>query len=411
MKILFAVHGYKPAWRIGGPVISVSSLAESLVKRGHDVTVFTTDSNLDRTLDVPTDRTVDVEGVKVRYFRRRSLIPVQFPRVEYLSKSVGFLYAPALKPALDELVPSVDLVHTHLPFVYPTYAAAHAAFRYGKPLFYHQRGVFDPERLKFRSLKKTLYLQLVEVPILRRAEMLIALTDAERTSYTRLGITTPIRVIPNGIDAHPYSHPPDPGDLAPLGIRPEHRLVLFMGRLHPIKGADRLLAAFVRIAQRHPDAVLVLAGPDEFGIEQTFRAGAEAAGLDERVVFPGMVSGPIKHSLLARADLFCLPSDAEGFSMAVLEALASRTAVLLTPGCHFPEVERSGAGRIVANDVPALATALDELLAAPATLAAMGTRGQRLVAERFTWQRITDAVAEAYAEGIARHSHGRLATP
>jgi len=410
MKILFAVHGYKPAWRIGGPIISVSSLAESLVKRGHDVTVFTTDSNLDRTLDVPTDRAVDVEGVKVRYFRRRPLIPMRVPRLEYLSKSLGFLYAPELKFALDEWVPSVDLVHTHLPFVYPTYAAAHAAFRHGKPLFYHQRGVFDPERLKFRSLKKMVYLRLIEVPILRRAEMLIALTEAERSSYTRLGITTPIRVIPNGIDTHPYSRPPEPDDLAPLGIRPEHQVVLFMGRLHPIKGADRLLGAFVRIAQRHPDAMLVLAGPDEFGIEQAFRTDVEAAGLGERVVFPGMVSGSLKHSLLARADLFCLPSDAEGFSMAVLEALASKTAVLLTPGCHFQEVERFGAGKIVANDVPALATALDELLVAPAILAAMGARGQQLVTERFTWKRITDAVIEAYEEGIARHTHGRLVT-
>lgn len=411
MKILFSVLGYKPAWRIGGPIISVSSLAESLARHGHDVTVFTTDSNLDQTLDVPTDRIVDVEGVKVRYFRRRPLIPTRVPRVGYLSKSVGFLYAPELRSALDELVPSVDLVHTHLPFVYPTYAAAHAAFHHGKPLFYHQRGVFDPERLKFRSLKKALYLRLVEVPILRRAEMLIALTETERSSYMRLGVKTPIRVIPNGIDADPYSRPPDPSDLASLGIRPAHRLVLFMGRLHPIKGADRLLAAFVRIAQRYPDAVLVLAGPDEFGIEQAFRAGAEAAGLGERVVFPGMVSGPLKYSLLARADLFCLPSDAEGFSMAVLEALASGTAVLLTPGCHFPEVERSGAGKIVANNVPALATALDELLAAPAALAGMGARGQQLVAERFTWTRITDAVVEAYADGIAHHARGRSVAP
>lgn len=407
MKILFSVHGYKPAWRIGGPVISVSSLAESLVRRGHDVTVFTTDSNLDQTLDVPTDRIVDVEGVKVRYFRRRPLIPTRGPRVAYLSKSVGFLYAPELKAALDECVPTVDLVHTHLPFVYPTYAAAHAAFRHGKPLFYHQRGVFDPERLKFRSLKKTMYLKLVEVPILRRAEMLIALTEAERSSYTRLGVTTPVRVIPNGIDTQPYSHPPSPDDLAPLGIRPQHRLVLFMGRLHPIKGADRLLEAFVRIARSHSDALLVLAGPDEFSIERTFRANAEAAGLGERVIFPGMVSGSLKHSLLARADLFCLPSDAEGFSMAVLEALASSTAALLTPGCHFPEVEQYGAGKVVANDVGALTSALDELLAAPGTLAEMGMRGRRLVAERFTWESITNDITAAYEEGIARHAHGK----
>lgn len=404
MKILFAVLGYKPAWRIGGPVISVSSLAETLVRRGHDVTVFTTDSNLDRTLCVPTNRLVDVDGVKVRYFKRRPLLPRLVPKVQYLSKSVGFLYSPEMRKALDELTPAVDLVHTHLPFVYPTYAAARAAFRHNKPLFYHQRGVFDPDRLKFRSSKKTLYLRLIEIPILHRAEMLIALTAAERSSYMRLAVDTPIRVIPNGIDAQSYSYPPVTADLEALGIGPEHQLVLFMGRLHPIKGADRLLSAFLQIAHRHPDAMLVLAGPDEFEIEHKFRVSVDAAGFRERIVFPGMVTGSLKRTLLARADVFCLPSDAEGFSMAVLEALASGTAVLLTPGCHFPEAEQAGAGKIVGNDTSSLATGLSELLSNPETLVDMGRRGAQLVSERYTWDQITDSMLEAYREGIARHA-------
>lgn len=409
MKILFSCLGYKPAWRIGGPVLSVSALAETLVRRGHQVTVFTTDSNLDQTLDVPTDRTVDVDGVQVRYFRRRPILARWLPSVKYLSKSVGFLYAPEMRRALEETVPSVDLVHTHLPFVYPTFAAAHAAFRHDKPLFYHQRGVFDPERLKFRSLKKSLFLRLVEIPILRRAEMLIALTEAERESYLRLGVATPIRVVPNGIDPEPYSAPPVQPLLEPLGIRPTHRVVLFMGRLHPIKGADRLLEAFGMIARRSPEALLILAGPDEFDLEQKFKAGASAAGLDTRVLFPGMVTGELKQTLLSRADLFCLPSDGEGFSMAILEAMASRTAVLLTPGCHFPEAEEQLAGRIVANDVSSLAAGLEALLSNAASLREMGRRGAELVARSYTWDGVADAMLDAYAEGLSRRSSKQFA--
>lgn len=409
MKILFAVHGYKPAWRIGGPVLSVSALAETLVRRGHEVIVFTTDSNLDQTLDVPTDRLVDVDGIQVRYFRRRRNLARRLPQLEYLSKSVGFLYAPQMRGALEDLVPSVDIVHTHLPFVYPTFAAAHSAFRHGKPLFYHQRGVFDPERLRFRSLKKSLFLRLVEIPILRRAEMLIALTEAERTSYLRLGVQTPIRVIPNGIELTPYSAPPTQLFLEKLGIRPEHRVVLFMGRLHPIKGADRLLEAFANVARTCPEALLVLAGPDEFDLEQKFRAGASEAGLEKRVLFPGMVTGPVKQTLLARADLFCLPSDGEGFSMAILEAMASRTAVLLTPGCHFPEVERARAGRIVDNEVSALSSGLEALLSNVASLREMGNRGAELVARDYTWDGIADAMIEAYEEAISRRAAARVA--
>lgn len=403
MRILFSVHGYKPAWRIGGPVVSVSSLAETLVDKGHEVTVFTTNSNLDQDLDVPTDRLIDVDGVQVRYFRREEPLKRFLPHVKYLSQSIGTLYTPDMAAELQTMAGQVDLMHTHMPFVYPTLATARAAFRAGVPLFYHQRGVFDPQRLKFRALKKAMYLSLIEKPILRKATTLIGLTEAERESYAALGVSTPCRVIPNGI-----SLPPPPSVerndlvLRGLGIEPHHQVVLFMGRLHPIKGADRLLEAFEPVSRRHPSALLVLAGPDEFGIESAFKLRAQGAGLAGRVLFPGMVSGERKSALLHRADLFCLPSDAEGFSMAILEALAHATAVLISPRCFFPEVESAKAGQIVEPTAPRLEQALDELLAQPQVLKAMGRAGKALVADRYTWESVTAQMLDAYAEGIAR---------
>jgi glycosyltransferase involved in cell wall biosynthesis len=308
--------------------------------------------------------------------------------------------------ALDSTVPSVDVVHTHLPFNYPTYAAAHAAFAHGKPLFYHQRGVFDPERLKFRSLKKVLYLKLVEKPILEKATTLIALTEAEVSSYRRLGIETPCRVIPNGIDSGAYGMP-NASILEPLGIKPEQKVILFLGRVHPIKGADRLLEAFMRVHADFPDAVLVLAGPDEFGLEASLRNRSEGLFQTRRVIFPGMIHGELKTRLLARADLFCLPSDAEGFSMAVLEALASRTAVLLSPGCHFPEVESEGAGLIADSSPSALASALAKLLADKERLAKMGRAGANLVASRYGIDRMVQLTLDTYEEGLARFRRSR----
>src|SRR5258708_5095273 len=282
------------------------------------------------------------------------------------------------------MVPSVDVVHTHLPFIYPTYADAHEAFRYGKPLFYHQRGGFDPERLKFRSLKKKLYMRMIEISILKRATTLIALTDAEAANYERLGVSTPCRVIPNGIDTAAYSVSRDHAFIEAIGIGQQHTVVLFLGRMHPSKGANRLLDAFMQVKQEFPDAILIFAGPDEFGLEASLRRRANVAGFAQSVVFPGMVHGALKKQLLARADLFCLPSEAEGFSMAVLEALASSTAVLLSPGCHFPEVEQKGAGRIVEADPDILAGALRELLSDRSELARMGQVGRQLFPERST---------------------------
>lgn len=404
MRILFVVPGYKPAWRIGGPIISVSALAESLVRRGHEVIVHTTNSNLDDTLDVPTNRAIDVDGVEVWYFERQEPLKRIVPGASYFSRSLGMLYSPKMRDSLDRVVPGVDVVHTHLPFIYPTFAAARAAFRHKKPLFYHQRGVFDPERLKFRSLKKMLYLRLVEIPILRRATTLVALTEAEVQSYARLGVETPCRIIPNGIDSTMYGNVSTSSALESLGIDSRHLVVLFLSRIHPVKGADRLLDAFIRVQGEFPESVLVLAGPDEFGLESSFRRRVESAGLTDRVKFPGMVSGELKLQLLTRADLFCLPSAAEGFSMAVLEALASQTAVLISPGCHFADVEKAGAGRVCQTEPAVIVDALRDLLRDRLSLRHMGQRGREFVREHYSWDGVTNLVLEAYQEGLARNN-------
>jgi glycosyltransferase involved in cell wall biosynthesis len=410
LRILFSVPGYKPAWRLGGPVISVPALAESLVRRGHEVIVFATNSNLDQVLDVEPNRPHDVDGVQVWYFEKEEPLQRWFPAVSYLAKSVGVLYSPRMASELARVVPGIDVVHTHLPFIYPTFAAARAAARHRKPLFYHQRGVFDPQRLKFRALKKKLYLNLIERPIMRGATTLIALTDAEAESYRRLGVGTPSRVIPNGIEPFAIVGETDPLT-ARLGIRPGHLVVLFMGRVHPIKGADKLIEGFLRIQREHPDAVLVIAGPDEFGLEAQFRERVRTAGAADRVIFPGMVEGSLKHALLQRADLFCLPSDAEGFSMAILEALAAGTAVLISPGCHFDEVERVGAGVVVDAAPAALAAALGDLLRDRQRLASMGARGAGLVRSKYTWDAVADQMIDTYCEGIERHRRTLDARP
>lgn len=90
MRILYAVPAYKPAWRIGGPVVSVSAAAEVLVRKEHEVIVFATNSNLTEELNVPLDQPVDVNGVEVWYFKREEPLKKYLPFVSYLSQSMGF---------------------------------------------------------------------------------------------------------------------------------------------------------------------------------------------------------------------------------------------------------------------------------------------------------------------------------
>jgi len=396
VKLLYVVHGYKPADRIGGPLVSVAALAEGLVRLGHEVRVCTTNSNLDEDLSVPTERELDVEGVPVTYFRRFEICREYFPWFTYLSRSSGFLYCPKMARGLEELVSWSDIVHTHLPFIYPTFAAARMAKRIGRPLIYHQRGVFDPGRLSYRSMKKRAYIELIEKPIMRQAARLIALTQFEADTYRSLGVSTTSEVIPNGIDCSTFASASPARAEQRWGLAANTVVLLFLGRLHPSKGADRLLRVFLEVAPKVPNAVLVMAGPDEIGMEKRYRQMVVDG--NSQIKFIGLVKGAEKRDLLARADLFALPSDGEGFSMAILEAMATSTAVAISPGCHFEEVEAECCGRVIPHQDKAWAATLLQLLESPEMLKQMGQRGKILVQTKYSWPSIVERTEGIYKQ-------------
>lgn len=400
MKILYSVNGYKPAYRLGGPIHSVSAAAEALVARGHEVTVFTSNSNLDEDLDVPVNQPLMVEGVEVWYFKRRNPL-AKYPLIRKAINFANYIYTPEIRNALDEKIESFDLVHTHIPFIYPTYATARAALKYGKPLAYSQRAAFAPGYLKFRKLKKLLYIYAFEYSNMKNAEVLIALNDAEIDSYRTLGIKTNIEVVPNGIHADDYLQETRL-DIEPLGIQANHLVLLFLARFHLIKGADFLINVFIQIASQFPNAILVMAGPDEHGHTKNFQDKLKSAGIASQVRLPGMVTGETKKEVLARADIFCLPSAAEGFSMAILEALASGTPVIMTPECNFPMIEVYDAGWIVDRDMKPWTELLHTILRDPEQLTLKGKNALALVKMHYTWDKVVDKLERIYQGVVGR---------
>ena len=409
---MYALLGYKPAWNLGGPIHTAAAVAERLVARGHQVTVIASNSNLTEDLDCPTDRPINVAGVEVWYFRRQEPIRRLFPFIPYLSKSVGFLYCPRLKRALEEIIPAADVVDVQAPFVYPTLVTGRAALCHRKPLFYHQHGSLLRTHLGFRRWKKEAYIRLFERPLMKGATSLIGLTEAERDAF-REWVDTRCVIVPNGVDAPVTLDRAAAGEdvRAGFGISTKATVVLFLGRLHPWKGADRLIDAFLKVRPRHPEAVLVVAGPDEWGLEASLRNRLAGGDEGRTVVFPGVVAGRTKAALLARADLFCLPSMGEGFSMAVLEAMAHGTPVMLSPECGFPSVDQVGAGVTVARDVASIADGLDRLLGDPEGLRRMGIAARREVVEHYSWDRITEQLIEVYQDGIDRVRGGPARGP
>jgi glycosyltransferase involved in cell wall biosynthesis len=183
-------------------------------------------------------------------------------------------------------------------------------------------------------------------------------------------------------------------------ILPEHFVILFMSRLHPQKGASRLLDAFLQCHHKLPQPLLVLAGPDEYSLEASFAEKVKQANALDRVLFYGMVSGNRKTALLQRANIYSLPSDGEGFSMALLEALAASTPVLISPGCHFPAVVKEKAGLIVDPNPEPLAEALVRMASDREELHLMGEQARRLVERGYQWDQIVDSLLDLYKRAL-----------
>ncbi|MDQ3459605.1 MAG: glycosyltransferase, partial [Deinococcota bacterium] len=337
MKFLFNVHGYKPAYNVGGPIHSVSALAEGLVARGHSVFVATSNRNLTEVLDVDPSRVYDRDGVEVRYFAAYPTL-LQRTGIPYFAKSAAFRFDSSFTRWLLQRGADFDVFHTQIAFLPSSRLFSKAAKSLGKVYFYHQRGAFNPVALQYRALKKRLYLQAVEKPVMRRADLLIALTEHEAGFYKLLGLNGRTEVLPNGVAGDFFPNGPlRPG--APvrelLQAAAEQDVFLFLSRLHPSKGPELFVEAFLRYAQDHPRAFGIVAGPDEFGLAERLKSKVAAAGLAQRLRFVGAVAGDDKMALFARADAFVLPTASEGFSIVLLEALMCGCAVVTTPGAHF----------------------------------------------------------------------------
>jgi glycosyltransferase involved in cell wall biosynthesis len=245
---------------------------------------------------------------------------------------------------------------------------AYATWRHVRgrvPYYVFAHGMLDPwfrREYPLKHLKKLAYWRLVEHRILRDARGVIFTCDEERklarASFTPYKVRE--RTATLGISVPPVSEL-DASREVFLARYPQlrgKRTLLFLGRLHEKKGCDLLLDAFRAVAAEYPEAELVMAGPADNAFASTLRQRSAALPAVDRIHWTGMLQGRMKWGALRAADVFCLPSHQENFGLAVVEALAAGTPVLISDKVKiWPEVQAFGAG-LVGTDTLAGATDL-----------------------------------------------------
>jgi glycosyltransferase involved in cell wall biosynthesis len=278
----------------------------------------------------------------------------------------------------------VEVVHLHGAFNESNTSVARSL---RCPYVFSPHSGYDPVSLRRSRGRKLVYGVVFERAMLRRAALLVALTDVELADIRRFGGTGPSDVIPNGVE-----RPPDDLDRQAfrreLGIASGALLAVFVGRLDvERKGLDILVRGIAAAPGWH----LALVGPRFRDVDRLERMISEL-GAGERVTLIGERHGRSLSETVAAADLFTLLSRWEGLPMALLEALALATPALVSPAVErLIRVERAGAGWVATHDdVGSLLRGLakDEL--------ARRGRAALELSKRYDWESVAERYEVAY---------------
>jgi len=216
-------------------------------------------------------------------------------------------------------------------------------------------------------------------------------SEQERQECDAAGISVSAMVVPHGVDVPAASVQERSSD----GLS-----VVFLSRLDPKKGLERLIEGFARTAVRLPEATLTIAGEGDPSYQRTLVDLASATG-HKGISFSGWVEGEEKSRLLERADIFVLPSYSENFGVAVLEALSFGKPVVLTQGVALSQqVRDAGAGLIIEGTPESIEVALRQLADNPALRKSMGSAGRALALDQFSWPAVAGQLVEHYREAV-----------
>jgi glycosyltransferase involved in cell wall biosynthesis len=307
--------------------------------------------------------------------------------------------SPKLYRALRDRVKSgqVDLIHSHILWQMVSTYPARAVRGTPTKLVASPRGSLSETAMKQGSAFKPVFWRLLQQRALAAADCLHATSMQEYEDIRRLGFRQPVCVLPNGVEI------PNQGP----GHTPRRKEVLYLGRLHRIKGLENLLQAWAQVTTHFPDWSLRIAGPTESygrGPGHATQLKDMAAELRlERVIFDDPKYGEEKFATYRQAAIYVLPSYSENFGMTVAEALASGTPAITTKGTPWQDLRASGAGWWIDIGVAPLAKALEEAMSTPMEkLDDMGRAGCALVRRDYDWANIAQSMNEVYGWLLAK---------
>jgi len=345
-------------------------MCRALMQEGIEVLLLSTTDGLSEIRDA-----VEYKGVPAIFF------PPKF--------SASFKYSRPLASWLSSNIKNFDLAHIHAVFNHSSIAASQACRKSGVPYIIRPLGTLDPWSMAQKSLRKRLFWQVSGRAMLRDASAVHYTSEVERLSTERLLGLNHGKVIALGID------PNSNGNGSRIFPEP---YVLVLSRLHPKKGVDVLIDAFLSLLRKEKlgNWKLVIAGDGPSDYVSKLKAAASAE--PDRIVFTGWLDEDKKHEVMSGASLLALPSHQENFGLCVMEALAHSVPVLVSPNVNLAaEIVVANAGWVAAIDEDALAAKLVEALSDDDELMKRGRAGKQL-SQKYSWENTATELMKLYNE-------------
>jgi glycosyltransferase involved in cell wall biosynthesis len=383
MKILQIVPSVSLVY--GGPSQMVLGLSAALVRAGAAVTIVTTDANGDMgqaPLDVPLATPIEQDGYRIIYFRCSP-----FRRYKFSTKLLQWL---------GQHAHEYDVAHIHALFSPISSMAATIARQQGLPYVLRPLGTLDPADLQKKRQLKQLYAAALEKRNLAGAAAVHFTTAQEAKISERFGVETKDWVFPLGVML-PETQNTSLRDR--YNIPADRTIVLFMSRIDRKKGLDLLIPALERLVAEGKSFEFVLAGgnPQEPEYEAEIKRQIAASSLADRSHVIGFVAGGDKTAWLKTADVSVLPSYYENFGIAVAEAMAVGTPVVISDQVHiWEDVQQAEAGWVCQCNVESLTTSLRESLKDSVERKYRGIKAQELTLAKYSWDAIAPQMVQAY---------------
>jgi glycosyltransferase involved in cell wall biosynthesis len=315
----------------------------------------------------------------------------------------GYWYTPGLRPWLSENFGRFDGVVIHGLWQHHSYGS-YQAIRGRIPYAIFPHGMLDPyfkRAFPLKHVKKQLYWLAREYSVLRDARAVCFTSAIECDSAMKT--FWPRRWHPAVVSFGTMEPAGNPGHqresfFERYPVLRERRFFLFLSRIHRKKGCDLALDAFAQLARLDLD--LVIAGPDEEGLQAQLKAQAERLGISGRVHWTGMLEGDLKWGALRAAEALVLPSRQENFGVVVVEALACRTPVLISDKVNiWPDLERDGAGIVNPDTAEGTLRSMTALLAmTPEERERLASNGLACFRARYEMQRTALALDAIFSD-------------